>query len=562
MGPHWPVTQAPVPFDRQGDAAQRGHAPTVADAVTFERLTRARSEPNNWLTYYGAYDGQRFSALDQINAGNVARLRPAWVFQSAPIGLLATPPSYSFEAAPIVVDGIMYVSGFDGHVWAIDAATGEELWHYRHAIPLDIPLCCGNVNRGVAVARGRVFYSSPNGHLIALDARTGTPVWRTQWVDPRAGESSTMAPLVVKNLAIVGSSGGEYGVRGHIDAFDIATGQRVWRRYTVPAPGEPGSQTWGDQNAAYRGGGPAWITGTYDPDLDLLYWSTGNPAPDFDGSVRPGANLFTNSVLALDPDDGSLRWHYQFTPHDVWDYDGVNENILFDSGGRRLLAHFDRNGYLFILDRATGQRVALTRFYDRSNWGSIDPATGVLTPAAVPTREGTEICPGPAGAKEWPHASFSRSAGLLITPYLDYCATYRTYPQEFKEGIDYFAGDFKVAPGQIHGGGVKAYRADGTLAWEWHYKYPILASLLSTAGDLVFVGTPDGLLIALQASTGRQLWQFRTGTGIHSNPVSYSVGGKQYLAVPTGWGGWIEGFAPNLIGHERGSALFVFALSP
>jgi alcohol dehydrogenase (cytochrome c) len=561
MGPRWPITQVARPFDEQQlDASERGQAPAVADAVTFERIARARSEPQNWLTYYGAYDGQRFSALNQINAGNVAKLRPAWVFQAAPIGIIATPPSYSLEAAPIVVDGVMYLSGFDGHVWAIDAATGEELWHYRHAIPLDVPLCCGNVNRGVAVARGRVFYSSPNGHLLALDARTGQPVWRTQWVDPRAGESSTMAPLVVKNLVIVGSSGGEYGVRGHIDAFDLDSGRRVWRRYTVPAPGEPGSDTWGNPEQAYRGGGPAWITGSYDPDLDLVYWGTGNPAPDFDGSIRPGSNLFTNAVLALDPDDGAIRWHYQFTPHDVWDYDGVNENILFDSGGRKLLAHFDRNGYLFILDRATGQRVSLTRFYERSNWGTIDPTSGTVTPAAVPTQQGTEICPGPAGAKEWPHATFSRSAGLLITPYLDYCATFRTYKQDFKEGIDYFAGDFKVAPNQIHGGGVKAYRPDGTLAWEWKYRFPIISSLLSTAGNLVFVGTPDGLFIGLDASTGRQLWQFRTGTGIHSNPVTYSVAGKQYVAVPTGWGGWIEGFAPNLIGHERGSALFVFAL--
>lgn len=560
QGPNWPVTQVPVAFDTQGDAAQVGQAPAVADGVTFERIARARSEPHNWLTYYGAYDGQRFSALDQVNAGNVARLKTAWVFQVAPIGLIATPPSYSFEAAPIIVDGVMYVSGFDGHVWALDAATGEEFWHYRHQVPLDTPLCCGNVNRGVAVARGRVFYSSPNGHLVALDASTGVPVWQTPWVDPRAGESSTMAPLVVKNLVIVGSSGAEYGVRGHIDAFDIDTGRRVWRRYNVPAPGEPGIETWSSSEAAFRGGGSAWITGTYDPELDLLYWSTGNPSPDFDGSVRMGANLYTNSLLALDPDDGSLRWHYQFTPHDLWDYDGVNENILFEHGGRRLVAHFDRNGYLFVLDRATGQRVSTTSFYDRSNWGRIDPASGTVTPDRVPSPEGTEICPGPAGAKEWPHATWSRSTGLLITPYLDYCATFRTFKQEFKEGLDYFGGDFKVSPGQVHGGGVKAYRPDGSLAWHWRYKFPILASLLSTGGDLVFVGTPDGILLALEAGTGRELWRFRTGTGIHSNPVTYSVRGKQYVAVPTGWGGWVEGFAPNLIGHERGSALFVFAL--
>jgi alcohol dehydrogenase (cytochrome c) len=329
----------------------------------------------------------------------------------------------------------------------------------------------------------------------------------------------------------------------------------------VPRPGEPGIETWADPKQAYRGGGTAWITGTYDPALDLVYWGTGNPAPVFNQTVRQGANLFTNSVLAMDPDDGSLRWHYQYTPADVWDYDGVNENILFDHGGRRLLAHFDKNGYLFILDRVTGQRVSVTPFGNNMNWGRINAATGAVTPGVVPTPQGAEICPGPAGAKEWPHATYSRTAGLLITPYLDYCATVRGYEHDFKEGLEYLGGDFQITPGQMHGGGVKAFRPDGSLAWHWRYKFPILASLLSTSGDLVFVGTPDGLFIALEATTGRQLWQFRTGTGIHSNPVTYSIGGKQYIAVPTGWGGWIEGFAPNLIGHERGSALFVFTLA-
>lgn len=559
QGPNWPVTQTQRSLE-QMDAAMRQQAPAVADAVTGDRIARARSEPHNWLTYYGAYDGQRFSSLGEINSTNVNKLRPAWVFQAAPIGLIANPPSFSLEAAPIVVDGVMYLSGWDGYVWALDAATGEELWRYRHAIPLDLPLCCGNVNRGVAVARGKVFYSSPNGHLVALDGRTGKAVWTKPWLDPRAGESSTMAPLVVKNMVIVGSSGAEYGVRGHIDAFDVNTGQRIWRRYPVPKPGEPGSETWGSNDAWERGGGSAWITGSYDAELDLLYWGTSNPSPDFDGSVRPGDNLYTDSVLAMDPDTGIISWHYQFTPHDVWDYSGVNENILFEHSGRRLLAHFDRNGYLFVLDRQSGQRLSVTQFGDRVNWGRIDPASGAVTERREPTREGIEICPGPAGSKEWPHATFSRKTGLLYTPVIDACATYRTYPNDFKEGLSYYGGDFKVDPSQVRGGGVKAYRPDGSLVWEWKYKFPIVASLLSTAGDLVFVGTPDGMFIALDARSGRQLWQFRTGTGIHSNPITYSIGGKQYVAVPTGWGGWIKGFAPNMFGHERGSALFVFAV--
>ena len=561
MGPNWDVTQKQQSFDEL-DKAQRREAPPVADAVTGERIARARSEPHNWLTYYGTYDGHRFSSLAQINAANVAQIRPAWVFQVAPQGLLAAPATYALEAAPIVVDGVMYMSGWDGYVWALDAATGEELWRYQHQVPLDIPLCCGNVNRGVAVANGRVFYSSPDGVLFALDARTGRPVWRKQWLDPRAGESSTMAPLVVRNMVIVGSSGAEYGVRGHIDAFDIATGNRVWRRYNVPRPGEPGSETWpqGDNDAWARGGGSAWITGTYDPELDILYWGTSNPSPDFDGSVRPGDNLYTDSVVALDPATGALKWHYQWTPHDVWDYSGVNENILFEENGRRLLAHFDKNGYFFVLDRQTGERIRVTQFGDRVTWGRIDPQTGRVSDRLEPSTEGTIICPGPAGAREWTHSSFSRDTGLFYTPIIDACARYRTFRTPFRESLSYWGGDYYVDETMVNGGGVKAHRPDGSLAWEWRYRHPIVASVLSTAGNVAFVGTPDGLFIGLDARTGRQLFEFRTGTGIHSSPVTYSVRGRQYVAVPTGWGGWIKGFAPGLFGHERGSALFVFSL--
>ncbi|HEV2079561.1 MAG TPA: PQQ-dependent dehydrogenase, methanol/ethanol family [Allosphingosinicella sp.] len=557
--PNWPVTQRQQSFDEL-DQAMVGQAPPVGDSLTGARIANARSEPHNWLTYYGAYDGQRFSSLGEINASNVSRLRPAWQFQVAPLGLLAAPATYSFEAAPIVVDGVMFVSGWDGYVWAFDAATGKELWRYQHAVPLDVPLCCGNVNRGVAVAKGRVFYSSPDGVLYALDARTGEPVWKQSWLDPRAGESSTMAPLVVKNMVIVGSSGAEYGVRGHIDAFDIDSGRRIWRRYPVPKPGEPGSETWGNNDSWQRGGGSAWITGTYDPQLDLLYWGTSNPSPDFDGRKRPGDNLYTDSVLAMDPDDGSVRWHQQWTPHDVWDYSGVNENILFEEGGRRLLAHFDKNGYLFILDRATGERLRTVQFGDRVTWGRIDPASGRVSDRLEPTETGREICPGPSGAKEWVHATYSRQTGLLYTPVIDACAIYRRFETPAKESLSHWGGDYTVHPQQVRGGGVKAYRPDGTLAWQWKSQQPIVASLLSTAGGLIFVGTPTGEFIALDASNGSQLWQFRTGSGIHSSPVTYSVGGKQYVAVPTGWGGWIKGFAPGTFGHERGSTLFVFAL--
>lgn len=553
----YPLTQQAVPFSSMNEASP-GTAPDVTTDVTSERIARSAREPQNWLTYYGAYNGHRFSPLDQIDATNVANLKPAWVFQQGVIGLVANPATYSFEAAPIVVDGVMFVSGWDGYVWALDAETGELLWQYRHAVPLDVPLCCGNVNRGVAVARGKVFYASPNGHLVALDATNGQPVWQQVFVDVRAGESATLAPLVVKNLVIVGSSGAEYGVRGHIDAFDLETGERVWRRYNVPRPGEPGSDTWPRTDAWARGGGTAWVTGTYDPELDLMYWGTGNPGPDFDGSVRPGDNLYTASVVAIDPDDGSLRWHYQWTPHDVWDYDGVNENILFEHGGRRLLAHFDKNGYLFILDRTNGELVRATPFA-RATWGEIDPGSGRVEVLRTPTPEGTHICPGPAGGKEWTHASYSPQIGLLYVPVVEVCGTFTLRPTEFEESMPYWGGEVDLDKEQF--GHVKAFDpATGREVWRWDAPQPIVASLLTTAGDLVFVGEPSGMFRALDARTGAPLWSFNTGSGIHSNPVSYSVNGKQYIAVPTGWGGWVDGYAPEMYGAPRGTALVVFAL--
>jgi alcohol dehydrogenase (cytochrome c) len=511
------------------------------------------------MTYYGAYDGQRYSPLDQITATNVASLKPAWVFQYGIIGLTPTPATTSFEATPLVIDGVMYVTGADGYVWALDAASGQTLWEYHYALPFDVPLCCGNVNRGVAVAQGRVLFVTPNNHLIALDAVSGQPVWDRVFADVRAGETATLAPIVIKDKLLVGASGGEYGVRGHIDAFALQTGQPIWRFYTIPKPGEPGAETWGGDRAWERGGGTAWVTGSYDPDLNLTYWGTGNPSPDFDGAARPGDNLFTDSIVALDPDTGRLRWHYQMTPHDVWDYDGISENILFDSGGRKLLAHFDKNGYLFVLDRATGGLVRASRF-GRADWGDIDPATGKLTVRKVPTPTGERICPGPAGAKEWPHAAYSRETGLLYTPVVEQCGIYKTFRTEFRESLPYWGGEAKADPAE-HAGFIKAFDPiTGNEVWSWRTEHPVLGSVLATGGGLVFAGLATGEFVALDARTGRLLWQFQTGSGIHGSPICYSIGDKQFIAVPTGWGGWMKGYAPQLYGANRGNALFVFAL--
>src|ERR1041384_6950150 len=285
-----------------------GSAPPVTNEVTYERILNARSEPQNWLTYYGAYDGQRYSPLDQINAGNVDKLKPQWVYQVGSMGLHSGASTYAWEASPIIVDGIMFVSAWDGQLFALDAKNGHELWRYKHASPFDVSLCCGNVNRGVAVAEGMVFMTTLNAHIIALDAESGKKIWDQPYGDVRAGESATVAPLIVKDMVIVGSSGGEFGSRGHTDAFKLETGERVWRTYMIPKPGEPGSETWpegGDQ--WQRGGANCWVTPPYAPDLTLIYYGPATPCPDFDGGVREGDNLHTDSGVAIDADTGQIK---------------------------------------------------------------------------------------------------------------------------------------------------------------------------------------------------------------------------------------------------------------
>ncbi|MFC3574498.1 PQQ-dependent dehydrogenase, methanol/ethanol family [Streptomyces yaanensis] len=553
--------QAPPAVDFADLSTMVGSAPPVAQNVSYERILQARSEPQNWLTYYGAYDGQRYSPLDQINVENVERLTPAWVFQFGSSGFHAGQSTYAFEAAPIVVDGVMYLSGWDGWVWAVEAATGRQLWQYKHAIPFDVSLCCGNVNRGVAVAHGKVFVVTLNAHVVALDATTGHLVWDATNGDVRAAESATVAPLIVKDKVIVGSSGGEFGVRGHLDAYYLETGKRAWRTYTVPKPGEPGSETWPDGPAWARGGGNTWVTGTYDPELNLLYWGTGNPAPDFDGAVREGDNLYTDSVIAVDADSGEIRWHYQCTPHDVWDYDSNMECILYDLDGQKLLAHFDKNGYLFTLNRANGERVRVTPFGERITWGEIDVG-GNVTPKVFPQKEGEPVhfWPGPAGAKEWTHAAYSPRTELFYVPVQDVGSEVTLRHREFKESIPYWGASVTVDAQDMQGF-VKAISAStGEEVWRWRNETPMSASVLATGGDLVFAGKPSGEFNAFNAHTGQLLWQFQTGSGHHSSPTTYSVDGRQYIAVPVGWGSWVEGIVPAMLGASHGDAVFAFAL--
>jgi alcohol dehydrogenase (cytochrome c) len=539
-----------------------GHAPPVAKGVTYERILDARSEPHNWLTYYGAYDGQRYSPLDQINTETVKKLKPEWMFQCGSVGLHSGASTYSFEASPLVVDGVMFVSGWDGWVWALDARNGDLLWQYRHASPFDVSLCCGNVNRGVAVAQGLVFVVTLNAHIVALDAENGEVVWDQVYGDVRAGESATVAPLVVKDMVIVGSSGGEFGVRGHADAFKLETGERVWRCYMVPKPGEPGSETWpADGEAWARGGANCWVTSTFDPELNLLYFGTGNPCPDFDGGVREGDNLFTDCGVAVDVDSGEIKAHFQYTPHDLWDYDSTMEHILFDLDGQKMAAHFDKNGFLYILDRTNMEPIRVAPFVDRIDWGEVDEK-GNATAKIYPDKEGDPVhfWPGPAGAKEWTHACYNPNTELLYAPVQDVGATATRRRREFKESIPYWGAGVAVDLEDM-AGSISAFDPrTGEERWRWQNDIPMCSSVLTTGGGLVFAGEPTGEYNALDASSGELLWKFQCGSGHHSSPSTYSVDGRQYIAVPTGWGAWTEGFLPGMLGAGQGSSLVVFAL--
>ncbi len=368
-------------------------APQASAQVTFERLLNSSKEPQNWMMYSGDYAGHRFSALEQINTSNAASLVPKWAYQTMAGG--------KFEATPLVVDGILYGTGQDDRVFALDARSGRPIWQYQQALPVDIRPCCGRVNRGVAILGDKVFVATLDAHVIALDRKTGNVIWDVHAAAHSKGYSFTLAPLAIKNLVIVGVSGGEYGIRGFIDAYDVATGERKWRFNTIPGPGEPGHETW-EGDSWKVGGSPAWITGTYDPATNTTFWTTGNPAPSNRGEGRAGDNLYSNCLLALDPDTGKLKWHFQFTRHDEHDYDATQVPVMIDDGDRKLIAQANRNGFFYLIDRSSGKLLLATP-YGRVTWSDSKDASGlpVERKEASPTLQGVPVCPGALGATNW-----------------------------------------------------------------------------------------------------------------------------------------------------------------
>ncbi|MEZ5284929.1 MAG: PQQ-dependent dehydrogenase, methanol/ethanol family [Vicinamibacterales bacterium] len=503
----------------------------LSGQVPYSRLVNAAKEPGSWLTYNGQYNGQRHSTLDQINTSNVAQLQPLWVYQVRGDGQV--------ETSPIAVDGRMYVTEPPTTVTALDPRTGRALWSYVRPMPSDLRLIgFPATNRGVAILDDMVYVGSLDGALIALDAETGAKRWETQVADNGTGHSVTMAPLALDGKIVVGISGGEAGIRGFVDAYDAKSGKLVWRTHTVPAAGEPGVETWAGDSWK-NGAGATWLTGSYDPELKLLYWGTGNPGPDWNGDVRKGDNLYTSSVLALDPDTGKMKWHFQYTPHDVHDWDANQIQVLADLqiGGRtrKALITANRNAFYYVLDRETGEFLH-AQAYAKQTWAKGIDAKGrpEVLPGTEPTEEGNLVYPSLQGSTNWPSPSFSPQTGLFYVPVREMGSYYYKTDVEYEAGLPFTGGGERSLADEAWGA-VRALDATtGSVVWDFKLPSPSWSGVLSTAGGLVFSGSNEGNVYALDAKTGAALWQFQTGGLVRSNPVTFLVDGRQYVSVSAG----------------------------
>jgi alcohol dehydrogenase (cytochrome c) len=496
--------------------------------VTFDRLLHSQKEPQNWMTYSGDYSGKRFSALDQINVKNAPTIVAKWVYQTGATGKL--------ETTPLVVDGILYATAQDDRAFALDARTGRPIWMYQRQIPADIRPCCGRVNRGLAILGDKVFLGTLDAHVIALDAKTGNVLWDVVAADYRTGHSFTVAPLAVKNLVVIGVSGGEYGVRGFIDAYDAATGARKWRVYTVPGPGEPGHDTW-EGDSWKVGGAPAWNTGTYDAATNQIFWPTGNPAPSNRGEGRAGDNLYSNSLLALNADTGKLNWYFQFTRHDEHDWDATQVPVMIDSGDKHLIAQANRNGFFYVIDRSTGKLISATA-YGKTTWSDAKDSEGrpVANKEASPTLEGHTVCPGALGTTNFMAPTYDPQTGLFYVTARDQCDIFSTAPQPYEAGHAYYGSAyFPSEDARPYLGFLKAIDpANGQVKWKFQHTSPTWSGVLSTAGGLVFSGDAEGNFIAFNAASGKPLWHFQMGGAVYAAPMAFAVDGKEYIAIAAG----------------------------
>jgi alcohol dehydrogenase (cytochrome c) len=516
--------------------------------VSSDRLLRAADEPQNWLTYSGSYFSQRYSPLKLIQPGNVRNLELKWILPNQVFG--------AWQASPLVVNGIMYVTQRPNDVLAVDAKTGRVFWQYHYTVSPDARVCCGSNNRGVAILGDTLYMGTLDAHLVAIDATTGHPLWNVTVAEPKLGYSLTMAPLVVKDKVLVGLGGGEYGIRGFAAAFDARTGKEIWRTYTIPGPGEPGHETW-NGDAWKTGGGSLWVTPSYDPATNLTFWGVGNPGPDWNADLRPGDNLFTDSVIALDADTGRLKWHFQFSPNDTYDYDSVQVAVLADITWRgtptKAMLWANRNGFFYVLDRTSGRFLFGTPFV-KVNWASGLDAQG--RPIKTPQPPGQPTWPGNQGGTNWYSPSFSPSTGLMyISAWDDYASIFRKEDAQYIAGRNFAGGGANPATPVPGAPGVRIGRATPINNWtdvvghgtviavdpqtgqrKWAFRqYDFTDSgILTTASDLLFTGGREGYFYALDARTGTELWKASLGGQIVNGPITYTVDGRQYVSIISG----------------------------
>ena len=553
----------------------------LAWAVDPSRLVNAEKDPNSWLSYNGTYHAWRYSSLGQINRANVGNLKVAWIFQP---GMPAT--EHGLEGTPLAVDGVVYVSGSYSRVWALDGATGKVLWFNYPKIDMQLKARQTHVpyNRGLAVGHGHVYVGTIDGRLLALDIKSGKQVWESQLVDSKKETVGfTGAPLVVKDMILIGSQAGEWPTRGRIFAVDSKTGKERWKFWTVGGPEDPKAQaTWGGDSWK-TGGGGGWMTGSYDPDLNLIYWGTGNPSPLYDWAggdwmtkgPRPGVNLYITSIVALDADTGKLNWYFQELPHDPWDFDSsVGEMLLLERDGKKLLVHANKGGPVFVLDRTNGKVQNAYMGNRVFNFvKGVDPKTGKVIDPWYPTEGKVHpwFCPWIAGAYSWNSGAYNPKAGLWYKIVQEGCMDLeivRTTPitepyAQLNIGANF---NFKGTPdGPAYGHLDAREPVTGALKWSVNYPVPPLGSLLATGGELVFLGDMEGRVHAHDAETGQDLWSFNNGSGHRGGIISYAVGGKQYVAVASGTGSLVAdayaGLYPERLGHYAYSAaVVVFSL--
>ena len=518
---------------------------TLLDAqVTSDRLIKASAEPQNWLTYNGTYSSTHHSALARITPANIADLELKWVWQATSLEKL--------EATPLVVDGVMYLTDPPGDAVALDARTGRVFWRYRHPMPAGITPCCGRVNRGLAISGNTLLMATLDARLVALDARTGRVRWNVEVADYASGYSMTLAPLVIGDKVIVGPAGGELGIRGFLAAYSVDNGKQLWKFNTVPAPGEPGIETWGKDSWKY-GGGSVWLTGSYDPELHLTYWGIGNPGPDWNPYVRPGDNLYTDCVVALNPDTGKLVWHFQFTPNDEWDFDAVQIPVLADldwtGRKRKTMLWGNRNGFFYVLDRKSGEFL-LGEAFVKQTWakGLDERGRPMKIAGRGPSAQGSLTYPGVQGGTNWYAPSFSPATNLFyLVAWDDYPGVYFAWDQEYEAGKWYSGGSVKAELPAITRreirtwgpeAGYGAIRAldprTGKRVWEFRMSDVSDGGILTTASNLLFTGNREGHFYVLDALHGKLLWRRYLGGQFANSPITWALGNEQFVTVASG----------------------------